>query len=83
VAQAPTDFVRNAHREKLAVHPWTFRRENNFLPEQYRQGNSASPVYLAAAGNLPGWLAQFYALGVDGVFTDNPDTGVAVREEVS
>jgi hypothetical protein len=40
-------------------------------------------LYLAAAGNLPRWLAQFYALGVDGVFTDNPDTGVAVREQVS
>jgi glycerophosphoryl diester phosphodiesterase len=37
VAQAPTSLVRDAHREKLAVHPWTFRRENNFLP-QYRRG---------------------------------------------
>jgi glycerophosphoryl diester phosphodiesterase len=82
VAQTPTNFVQNAHRERLVVHPWTFRRENNFLPEQYRQGNSASALYLAAAGNLPGWLRLFYELGVDGVFTDNPDTGVAVREEV-
>ncbi len=82
VAQAPTRFVPNAHREKLVVHPWTFRRENNFLPEQYRQGNPAHPMYLTAAGNLPGWLALFYQLGVDGVFTDNPDTGVAVREDV-
>jgi glycerophosphoryl diester phosphodiesterase len=80
VAQEPTEFVPNAHREKLVVHPWTFRRENNFLPEQYRQGNPAHPMYLAAAGNLPGWLALFYELGVDGVFTDNPDTGVAVRD---
>ncbi|MDQ3381254.1 MAG: glycerophosphodiester phosphodiesterase [Actinomycetota bacterium] len=82
VAQAPTSFVPNAHRERLVVHPWTFRRENTFLPEQYREGNPAHPLYLAAAGNLPGWLALFYELGVDGVFTDNPDTGVAVREEV-
>jgi len=82
IAQPPTAFIRNAHAEKLVVHPWTFRRENNFLPEQYRQGNSAHPMYLAAAGNLPGWLTLFYELGVDGVFTDNPDTGVAVREDV-
>jgi glycerophosphoryl diester phosphodiesterase len=81
VAQPPTDFVRNAHREKLEVHPWTFRRENSFLPEQYRQGNAGHPQYLAAAGNLPGWLRLFYELGVDGLFTDNADTGVAVREE--
>ena len=82
VAQPPTDFVRNAHTEKLAVHPWTFRRENNFLPEQYRQGNPAHPLYLAATGNLPAWLRLFYELGVDGLFTDNADTGVAVRDEV-
>jgi glycerophosphoryl diester phosphodiesterase len=82
VAGTPTSFVQNAHREKLVVHPWTFRRENTFLPEQYRQGNPAHAAYLAATGNLPGWLELFYRLGVDGVFTDNPDTGVAVREEV-
>jgi len=82
VAQEPTDFVRNAHNEKLAVHPWTFRPENNFLPQQYRQGNPSSPQFLAATGNLPGWLALFYGLGVDGVFTDTANTGVAVREEV-
>jgi glycerophosphoryl diester phosphodiesterase len=82
VAQAPTGFVQDAHREKLAVHPWTFRRENNFLPEQYRQGNPAHSAYLAAAGNLAGWLELFYDVGVDGVFSDNADTAVAVREQV-
>ena len=81
-AQQPTAFVVNAHRERLVVHPWTFRRENSFLPDQYRQGNPASPVYLAAAGNLPGWIAHFYELGVDGIFSDNADTAVATRVEV-
>jgi glycerophosphoryl diester phosphodiesterase len=82
VAGAPTSFVVDAHREKLAVHPWTFRRENTFLPEQYRQGNPGSPAYLAATGDLAGWLELFYELGVDGVFSDNSDTAVAVREKV-
>jgi glycerophosphoryl diester phosphodiesterase len=80
--QAPTTLVRDAHREGLLVHPFTFRRENNFLPEDFRQGNPASPVYLRAAGNLPGELRLFYELGVDGLFTDNTDTAVAVRREV-
>ncbi len=53
-----------------------------FLPEDYREGNAANPLYLGATGNLPGWLALFYELGVDGLFTDNADTGVAVREAV-
>jgi glycerophosphoryl diester phosphodiesterase len=81
VAGTPTSFVGDAHREKLAVHPWTFRRENSFLPQLYRQGNAASPMFPNAAGNLPGWVALFYDLGVDGLFTDNPDTGVAVRAD--
>jgi glycerophosphoryl diester phosphodiesterase len=76
---APTRFVQNAHRAGLVVHPWTFRKENSFLPEDFREGNPASPVYLAAMGDLPGELELFYRLGVDGVFTDNPDVAVATR----
>jgi glycerophosphoryl diester phosphodiesterase len=79
---APTHFIEDAHRAGLVVHPFTFRRENNFLPEEFRQGNPASPAYLAAPGNLPGELALFYRLGVDGVFSDNADTAVAVRDTV-
>jgi glycerophosphoryl diester phosphodiesterase len=79
---APTTLVRDAHRAGLVLHPWTFRRENSFLPEDFRQGNPASPLYLAAPGNLPGELELFYELGVDGVFSDNPDVAVAVRSKV-
>ena len=76
---SPTSFVRDAHRAGLVVHPWTFRRENSFLPEDFRQGNSASPVYEAATGDFPAELRLFYRLGVDGVFSDNPDVAVAAR----
>jgi hypothetical protein len=48
----------------------------------FRQGNTAHPLYLAAPGNLPGELALFYKLGVDGVFSDNPDVAVATRADV-
>jgi glycerophosphoryl diester phosphodiesterase len=78
--QQPTQLVRNAHRESLEVHPWTFRRENPFLPLDFRQGNPASPAYIQATGDFPAELRLFYSLGVDGVFTDNPDVAVAVRE---
>src|SRR5262245_58135265 len=78
----PTSLVRDAHRVGLVLHPWTFRRENTFLPEELRLGNPAHPPYLAAPGNLPGELALFYRLGVDGVFSDNADTAVATREQV-
>jgi glycerophosphoryl diester phosphodiesterase len=76
---SPTSFVRDAHRWGLAVHPWTFRRENSFLPEDFRAGNPVSPVYQAATGDFQAELRLFYRLGVDGVFTDNPDVAVAAR----
>jgi glycerophosphoryl diester phosphodiesterase len=78
----PTSLVRDAHRAGLVVHPWTFRRENEFLPLDFRQGNPASPEFLRAPGDLPGELRLFFRLGVDGVFSDNPDTAVATRHQV-
>jgi glycerophosphoryl diester phosphodiesterase len=75
----PTRLLRDAHHAGLIVHGWTFRRENSFLPEDFRAGNPASPVYLAATGNFPAELRLFYGLGIDGVFSDNPDVAVAVR----
>jgi glycerophosphoryl diester phosphodiesterase len=77
----PTSLVRDAHRAGLVVHPWTFRRENSFLPLDFRQGNPASPFYLGAPGDLPAELRLFFRLGVDGVFSDNPDTAVATRHQ--
>jgi glycerophosphoryl diester phosphodiesterase len=78
----PTSLVRDAHRAGLAVHPWTFRKENNFLPADFRQGNPASPQFLGATGDLPAELRLFFRLGVDGLFTDNADTAVAARHRL-
>jgi glycerophosphoryl diester phosphodiesterase len=71
---APTTFVDDAHEEGLVVHPYTFRRENAFLPLELR-----SSADHAGIGDLASELRQFFALGVDGVFTDNPDVAHAVR----
>jgi glycerophosphoryl diester phosphodiesterase len=76
---SPTTFVQDAHRAGLVVHPWTFRRENSFLPQDFREGNPSSPVFEAATGDFAAELRLFYRLGVDGVFTDNPDVAVAAR----
>jgi glycerophosphoryl diester phosphodiesterase len=77
----PTSFVRDAHRAGLVVHPWTFRKENNFLPNDFRQGNPASPEFLRATGDAPAEFRLFFRLGVDGLFSDHPDTAVASRHE--
>jgi glycerophosphoryl diester phosphodiesterase len=71
---APTTFVRDAHAAGLQIHPYTCRRENSFRPLELR--SSADP---AGIGDLQAEIRQFFALGVDGVFTDNPDIGVAAR----
>lgn len=77
--RAPTNLVKRAHRAKLLVHAWTFRNENTFLPEDFREGDPSSPLYLQAYGDAPSEYALFFGTGLDGVFSDNPDTAVASR----
>jgi glycerophosphoryl diester phosphodiesterase len=72
----PTTFVRDAHRASLVVHPYTFRNENQFLPVELRSSDDP-----AAYGRPFAEYDQFFGLGVDGVFTDNPDTAVEARDD--
>jgi glycerophosphoryl diester phosphodiesterase len=81
-AQPPTTLVKDAHQAGLAVHPWTVRPENSFLPVEYRQGNPDSPNYLNAEGDAARLLAELYKLGVDGIFSDDSALAVASRHRV-
>jgi glycerophosphoryl diester phosphodiesterase len=74
-----TSLIRDAHAAGLTVHPYTFRRENNFLPAELQQGNPKAPTFLQATGDFPAELRKFFDLGVDGVFSDNADVAVATR----
>lgn len=67
----PTGLVAAAHRAGLQVHAWTFRAENHFLPAEFRHGGGD-----AARGGLAAEVARFFALGVDGVFSDQTDAAV-------
>ncbi|SCL20282.1 glycerophosphoryl diester phosphodiesterase [Micromonospora nigra] len=71
---APTTLIRDAHRQRLVVHAWTFRAENMFLPADLRIGTDPN-----ARGDIQAEYELFYGLGLDGVFTDHPDTAVAAR----
>ena len=76
---ASTGLVARAHAAGLDVHPWTFRRENYFLPANLRNGEDPR-----GAGDLAAEIRAFSAEGVDGVFTDNPVVAAAViRPEAS
>ena len=72
---APTTFVQDAHAAGLDVVPYTFRNENQYLPLELR-----SSADLDAYGNAIAEFQQFFDLGVDGLFTDNPDTAIAARD---
>jgi glycerophosphoryl diester phosphodiesterase len=67
--------VAEAHALGLAVHVFTFRAENEFLPDELKVGKSP-----AAHGDLRAEIARYLALGIDGFFTDFPAIGVAVRD---
>jgi glycerophosphoryl diester phosphodiesterase len=65
-AQAATGLIADAHKAGLFVHAFTFRNEKKYLAASY------------AGDPLQEYLA-FFRLGVDGVFTDFTNTGVAAR----
>ncbi len=71
---APTTLVTDAHKVGLAVHPWTFRRENYFLPLAQKSGVDPRGV-----GDLNTEIKAFLATGVDGIFSDNVTEAVAAR----
>ena len=65
---SPTTLVADAHKAGLFVHPFTFRNESRRLAADYnKDGRNEYAVY--------------YKLGVDGVFTDFPDTAIAARAD--
>ncbi|GAB2854883.1 glycerophosphodiester phosphodiesterase [Streptomyces deserti] len=72
----PTTLVADAHRVGLVLHPWTLRNENPFLPANFRKGTEAD-----AYGDVFGAYRAYFATGIDGVFTDHPDTGLLARED--
>jgi glycerophosphoryl diester phosphodiesterase len=64
--QTPTTLIDDAHKAGLFVHAYTFRNEKRRLAYNY-------------AGDPQAEYLQFYRLGLDGLFSDFPDTALAAR----
>ncbi|MFE9645865.1 glycerophosphodiester phosphodiesterase [Streptomyces sp. NPDC006365] len=72
----PTTLVDDAHDAGLILHPYTMRNENSFLPANFRKGTDPN-----AYGDVFGAFQVYFETGIDGIFTDNPDTGLLARED--
>jgi glycerophosphoryl diester phosphodiesterase len=62
----PTSLIADAHTAGLVVHSYTFRNEASYLAGFYK-------------GDPQAELLTFFRAGIDGVFTDFANTGVAAR----
>ena len=79
ILQAPggADVVSRAQAAGLSVFCWTLRAENGFLAADLRRGS--------ASGDFGDWRTEFESvmrMGVDGVFADQPDLAIQVRDSL-
>lgn len=65
-SMAPTTLVADAHKAGLFVHAYTFRNEKRQLAFDF--GGDPQKEYLL-----------YYRTGIDGLFSDFPDTALAAR----
>jgi glycerophosphoryl diester phosphodiesterase len=63
----PTSVIADAHKLGLFVHVYTFRNEKKYLAGLYK-------------GDPVAEYLTFFRAGIDGVFTDFANTGVAARQ---
>ena len=63
-------IVSFAHELGLLVHAYTFRNDPPFLDSKY-QGDPLKEYY------------EYFNLGVDGVFSDFPETAIEARRNSS
>jgi glycerophosphoryl diester phosphodiesterase len=73
-APGASDLVARVHARGLSAYCWTLRPENRFLSAPFRRGGK---------DDFGDWRGEFdiiLATGVDGVFLDHPDLGVAARK---
>jgi glycerophosphoryl diester phosphodiesterase len=78
-ALAATTLASDAHAAGVAVHVWTFRAENAFLPVALRRGTAPQEH-----GDISAEMKLHLSAGADGLFCDQPDIArVMIDDAVS
>ena len=72
IQQTPTMLVTDAHRAGLFVHAYTFRNVKGFYNLPFDVNGDPTKEYLT-----------HFRLGVDGVFSDAPDTALFARQKLA
>ena len=70
-----TDLIARIHDAGMTAYTWTLRPENRFLAPGHRRGS--------APRDWGDWRREFALIlgtGIDGIFVDHPDLGVAARD---
>lgn len=78
LAAGPSNLAERAHERGLQVFTWTLRPENRFLNIRFHSSLRPS--------EWGDWQSEFdlvLASGVDGIFVDHPDLGVAARDSMA
>jgi glycerophosphoryl diester phosphodiesterase len=75
-ALAATTLAGDAHAAGIAVHVWTFRAENAFLPVALRRG--AGPQ---EHGDIAAEIKLHLSAGADGLFCDQPDVARVIIDD--
>lgn len=70
----PTGLVQRAHAAGLAVHIWTLRPENAFLPASLKKAPATDATL---RGDSVAEIVAYLRAGMDGFFTDDPAVGRA------
>lgn len=63
----PSGRAEDAKEAGLAVHVWTLRKENAYLPPMLRRGEAEN-----GTGDVLGMVSILRAQPIDGIFTDDP-----------
>jgi len=67
-----TSFIEDAHAAGLAIHVWTFRKERERFEKHEKQ----------LFDSIENEMIAFFKAGVDGIFADQPDIAISVRNDM-